>query len=175
LPNIAEKVKDLPQNPPRQRVISEDEYRKILAVCEPDEKAIITFLANTGLRVQELCDLSPSCVSPDRCYMTILGKGKRRSVPLNETARNCLDIVLSKSYKRDHLYYMCKILSRRAAIIRFGPHSLRHRFCTALLKKNVPIAIVSKIMGHSSPIVTMKVYCHILLPDTLGATDCLDG
>lgn len=177
LPNPAKKVKDLKKYPSRQRVITEIEYGKLLKVCKPKERAVIKFLANTGLRASEFGDLTSQCISPDRQYMTVIGKGqKRRTVPLNQTCRECLPIIFSKSYaSRNSLYRLCLSLSKRANLPVFGPHAFRHYFITELIKRGVPIAIVSKIAGHSSPVITMSVYVHLLVPDFVGATDCLDG
>lgn len=175
LPNTANKVKDLPGQPHRQRVISEIERSKLLKVCKPKERAVIQFLANTGLRAQEFCELVPSNVSPDRKYITIIGKAnKRRIIPLN-SCREYLDIIFSKSHTRNSLYWLCKKLSHKAGIPRFGPHALRHYFITELIKRGVSLAIVSRIAGHSNPVITMKIYCHLLVPDFIGCTDCLDG
>ena len=44
--------------------------------------------------------------------------------------------------------------------IRF--HDLRHTCATPLLDAGVPLVTVSKILGHSSPAVTAKIYAHAL-------------
>ena len=175
LPNPTKAVKKLPELPPRQRVVTEDEYEKILAVANPHEKAVIQFLANTGLRSAEFCSLTKNNVSSDKTYLNIIGKGqKRRCVPLNETCQKNLSLIFSKSYTRNKLYNLTKSLARRANLPVFGPHALRHRFCTILLIKGVNIAIVSRILGHSSIAVTEKIYLHLKTPDFLGVTDVLD-
>lgn len=45
-------------------------------------------------------------------------------------------------------------------IIRF--HDLRHTAATLMLDANVPLVTVSKILGHSSPAVTARIYAHAL-------------
>lgn len=176
VPNAAKKVKSLPEQPPKQRVISEIEYSKLLKICKPMERAVVQILANTGLRATEFCELSWQNVSHDKKYLTIIGKGrKQRVVPLNDTARQALNTFnFSKSYNRDSLRYLCNCLSRRASVCRFGPHALRHYFATRMVRAGVPIIKVSKILGHSSISVTEKVYLHLLPVDFLGATDVLD-
>ena len=119
--------------------------------------------------------MEPGCVSSDEQYITIIGKGsKRRVVPLNDTCRKCLALIFAKKYTRYSLSWLCRKLSRKAEIPLFGPHALRHRAITQLIKRGVPIAIVSRIAGHSSPVITMKTYCHLTEPDFLGVTDVLD-
>lgn len=39
-------------------------------------------------------------------------------------------------------------------------HDLRHSYCTDLLDAGVPVATVAKLAGHSSPVVTQRVYAH---------------
>ena len=40
--------------------------------------------------------------------------------------------------------------------------SLRHFFASSLIMRGEPITRVAELMGHSSPLVTLKVYAHWL-------------
>jgi len=51
---------------------------------------------------------------------------------------------------------------------------MRHWFATQLLIKGVPIAKVSKMLGHASIRTTERSYAHILRSDLANATDVLD-
>ena len=52
---------------------------------------------------------------------------------------------------------------RAAAGIRVGRlHDLRHTSATHLLTAGVPVHIVSARLGHSSPMVTLSTYAHVL-------------
>ncbi len=42
--------------------------------------------------------------------------------------------------------------------IRF--HDLRHTAASLMLNHNVPVLVVSKILGHSNPSVTLNIYAH---------------
>lgn len=44
-------------------------------------------------------------------------------------------------------------------------HDLRHFFASYNLSKNVPVTVVSKVMGHSSPAVTHSIYAHCIPGD----------
>ena len=174
LPNVAEKVKNLPAQPPKQRCLSEAEYELVLKCATEQERTVIRFLASTGLRAQEFCDLNQNCISPDQTYLTIIGKGsRRRVVPLNETARACIPMVFAKKYTRDMLSWMARKISQKVEIPVFGPHALRHRFVTTMIRKGISRSIVAKIAGMSETILE-KTYCHLTTPDFLGATDVLD-
>jgi len=175
--NVMVKIKDLHKVPLKQRFLVADEYQKVLAVCNPHERDIVRFIANTGLRLTELLNLKPESVSPDRTHLRILGKGrKERIVPLNDTAREIIarypDLKITHC-GRLWVWRTCQSLAERAGIPPFGLHAIRHFFCTALVKANVPLLKVSRILGHSAYSVTDKVYCHILPSDLFNATDCL--
>ena len=55
-----------------------------------------------------------------------------------------------------------KRICKRAGLEYYGLHSLRHTFASRCFQKGVPVEIVSKILGHSSPMITTKVYIHIM-------------
>ncbi|MCE2603875.1 tyrosine-type recombinase/integrase, partial [Pseudomonas aeruginosa] len=40
------------------------------------------------------------------------------------------------------------------------PYCLRHTFCTDMQHAGVPITIAAKLMGHSDPKITARVYTH---------------
>jgi integrase/recombinase XerD len=45
------------------------------------------------------------------------------------------------------------------------PHMLRHSYATEKIKRGVPIAVVSKLLGHSSTLTTSKLYSHLTIDD----------
>ena len=53
-------------------------------------------------------------------------------------------------------------------------HDPRHNYGSYLLSKNVPIAMVSKLMGHANVAITLSVYAHALDEDKSLALDALN-
>ena len=52
---------------------------------------------------------------------------------------------------------------RRRAKIRPGRlHDIRHSAATHLLSRGIPLHIVAARLGHSSPVVTLTIYAHVL-------------
>lgn len=56
---------------------------------------------------------------------------------------------------------------RRAGLRRANVKTLRHSYASALLARGCPLTQVAHLMGHSSPMITLKTYSH-WLPDTDG-------
>lgn len=179
IPNEAEKIKILKPDPPKRRFISSEEYEKVLTVCSDDESKVIKLLAHTGLRAAELQSLQESNLRDRK--IRVVGKGrKERTVPLNETAYNCIyqngnpDLKFLESYRRRNaLYYLCVCLSKRAGLDSVaGPHSYRRFFGTSLLSKGVGIYPIKQLYGHSD-IKTTEIYLLCTGEELQGITDVL--
>lgn len=56
----------------------------------------------------------------------------------------------------------------------FRFHALRHHAVSALIAEGARITLVSKVAGHSSPDVTLRVYSHLLGEDLRKAADLYD-
>ena len=178
IPFPAKKLKRIRHTHIPARVLTDDEYEKILAVCDQNELDTVQFLSCTGLRAHEFLALTPACVSSDQKFLHIIGKGqKARSVPLNEV---CCQIInrhpkmnFSKSYK--FLWRLCDQLGRRAKVKHFAVHSLRHTFATRLIKAGVPLYQISKCLGHADTRVTEIYYLHWTQESAVAnITDCLE-
>lgn len=185
--NPSIEIKMLTESPPVQRFLTPEELNRVLEISNPLSAERILFIANTGLRATEFCNLRWTDLHGDS--LTITGKGrKRRTVPLNKTCLTILNrlkvnkptvlypIFLSKSgggLNKGALWLQFSRLATNASIPAFGPHALRHYFASQLLLKGVDIALVSKILGHSSIRTTEQCYIHILPDHLRGVTDCL--
>lgn len=66
-----------------------------------------------------------------------------------------------------------KPLLRRAGlpVIRF--HDLRHTFASMMLSEGVRVDVVSRMLGHSTPAVTLNVYSHLMPGDEEAAVERL--
>ena len=68
------------------------------------------------------------------------------------------------------VYDLVKRLRRRTGI-EFDPHWARHSYATRLLRENVPIEIVSRLLGHRSVTTTLSVYGHLSAEDARRALE----
>ena len=56
-----------------------------------------------------------------------------------------------------------------------GIHAHRHAFATGLLAGGVRIEVVSRRLGHSSSLVTLRVYSHVLTTEQREGVEVADG
>ena len=62
---------------------------------------------------------------------------------------------------------------RRAGLRKIRFHELRHIFASLLIANGEEIVRVSRLLGHSSPTVTLNVYAHMLPSDHYGSAERL--
>jgi integrase len=109
---------------------------------------------------------------------------RSRHVPMSEELAVFLEGVISGKKPEDCALagvirdYVSRRFSQcclKSSIANFKFHDLRHTFAARLLTKGVPIYKVSKILGHSSVVVTEQHYGHLSLADLQGAISCIEG
>lgn len=161
-----------------QRVLSKQEYAAVLEKGTRQYMLdIFTVLCNTGMRAKEFLSLTPDNFKAD--FARVSGKGrKNRSIPLNKTVKEVIardpELSFISGSSRHWLHWVCTTLAKEAKIPPFHPHSCRHYFATELHYKGVPIATISRLLGHKSTATTEIVYVHWSEESLKGTTDVLD-
>lgn len=143
--------------------------------------AVIELLFATGMRISELCSLSPVNVNLINRTVLIYGKGsKERIIQIgNEDVYQILckyvqeyqhEIERTKHFFINHLgeplsdqsvRRMIRKYTDAAAInLHITPHMFRHTFATALLDADVDIRYIQEMLGHSSINIT-EIYTHV--------------
>jgi integrase len=64
---------------------------------------------------------------------------------------------------------------RRANLRKVTVYSLRHTFASGLIADGAPVTEVQRLMGHSSPVITLKAYAHWFKGADSGAVDRLSA
>ena len=153
-------------------------------------KTMTYLLANSGMRISEICNIKLDDVDWHRHSITVTGKGnKTRVIPLkpyvlHDVHRPSIINYINghrKNKSKDYLFTWInktitpsdfrvyfKTVVRKAGVGWIHPHSLRHYYATMLLKSNVNVKIVQIILGHSS-IKTTSRYLHMLDNDIFQA------
>jgi site-specific recombinase XerD len=150
--------------------------------------ALLALLYDSGARVHELIDLTPSSLHLNKpCYVTLLGKGgKKRIVPLQDEQVNLLVAYMKENrldnlaYNRRPLFannrgenltnsgvtYIINLYAKNARMLRpdlvpekVNPHMLRHSKAMHLLQSGVNLVYIRDILGHVS-IQTTEIYAR---------------
>lgn len=178
----APKIKLLPGEQHRDRVITADEEAKYLAAAHEPLSSIATVLTDTGLRPDECYRLRWADISfEDFKYGSLSvrhGKTKaaRRKIPLTPRLRNLLDALWknadqpqtgwvfpaeTKSGHADHATIRKQHVQalKTCGVRRFVLYSLRHTFLTRLGASGCDVWTLARIAGHSSIQMSAK-YVH---------------
>ena len=146
----------------------------------PRERAIIEFLYSTGCRVSELSGVKLSDIDWNARTVHLFGKGsKHRTNYINAKCEVSLKawlktrndeseylfVTVRKPYrqlKKDAVEKIVRNISRRSLDEmqkHVTPHVLRHTTATIALQNGMPIADISKLLGHEK-IDTTMIYVH---------------
>jgi integrase/recombinase XerD len=150
-----------------------EEADQLCQACEtPQEKLIIWTLLDTGLRVSELCGLTPQHVLWQQKSLRITGKGgphgkksKKRVVPMSKRVQTLLEHYFAINNRwpvgSRQVQKIVKQIANRAKVTQeVTPHILRHTFATLALQKGISIAAVQKILGHDR-LTTTAIYLNL--------------
>lgn len=163
-------------------------YRQILDGRTPYRRrnairdvAICELLFATGLRIFELCSLSPKDIDLLNDIIRIKGKGaKERIVQIGNNQVHDSLVDYKKEYANEiiqsnHFFVNQKgrpfsdqsvrrMLNYYTDLIgidlHITPHMWRHTFATSLLEADVDIRYIQELLGHSS-IRTTEIYTHV--------------
>lgn len=139
-------------------------------------KAIISLLYASGVRVSELCSLNRDSIK-DRSF-TVVGKGgKARLCFIDE--RTEIYLKLYMEYRNDNnpalflstqnklrissgnVQEIFRYARKRSGLENAHPHTMRHSFATNLLRNNANMRYVQVMLGHES-LQTTQLYSHVV-------------
>lgn len=158
--------------------ITKEEVVKLIdATSKVRNKAIISLLFSSGVRVSELCKLDIGDIKDGR--FTIIGKGgkarlcfvdKRSALYIKKYLRSRKDnenALFMSSWGRmtpGNVQEIFKYARKKADLPNVHPHTMRHSFATNLLSTNMNLRHVQVLMGHAS-LETTQMYLHVTDPD----------
>jgi len=156
--------------------LTEGEIARILAACRNSrEKAMIALLAYSGIRANELCNLTVKDLDLDNGIVQVIdGKGGKDGV--SYIPRECCKMIseylgeystnphLFKTLQRKNKYttYALRKMVKKVSVIagikkRVFPHLFRHSLATNLIKRGADITTVQQQLRHSNP-QTTQIY-----------------
>lgn len=147
------------------------------------DAAVAELLFSTGMRISELCSLTPAHVNLFDRTILIYGKGsKERKIQIgNDDVLNILT-EYKKAYQKEtencnHFFanqsgrplsdqsvrrMINKYTSMASIEQHITPHMFRHTFATSLLEADVDIRYIQEMLGHSSINIT-QIYTHVAM------------
>jgi integrase/recombinase XerC len=150
------------------------------------DRAIIELLYSSGIRLNELINLTYDNIDFKNNSIRVLGKGKKeRIVPAGILAIEAVKEYVNKrnkyfaekgiDYDNDVVFnakngkrlypalinrITRKYISRVSEIKKKSPHVLRHSFATHMLNRGADIRAVKDLLGHVS-LSTTQIYTHV--------------
>jgi site-specific recombinase XerD len=185
-----EDIPHLPQRLPRPLTAEQDELLQREFRLRNDLGGnVFLLIRHTGMRIGECADLSSDCLhstSANQWAIHVpLGKLKtERMVPVDPfvcefvhrlrffrsldplpangrlLARPGAKDTLLRHF-RDYLHQVCHSLGLSTRIV---PHQFRHTYATEMLRAGMSLTAVMKLLGHTSPAMTMQ-YLDVTLND----------
>lgn len=147
------------------RALSDEEVERFEVALEktaPRDGAILTMMFACGMRRVGI--VRSRIGDYDGVSLVSRGKGgKTATLPVVEHLRKHLDRywdeitpgdvddhAFGKDFTRRKVSLTVERFCKESGIARFTPHDLRRSYCTLLLKRGVPISVVSRLMSHAS-------------------------
>ena len=150
------------------------------------DRSMMLLMWAEGLRAAEVLNLTVNDIDDAGHGLRILGKGnKQRVMPLAEVAANTLRLyarlerpitasqamfLVLKGPRRGQplseagLRRIFRYHRAKSGITQANPHRFRHGFGAAMTRCRVPLLVLARMMGHSSPHTTMR-YVEIEDPE----------
>jgi integrase len=177
----AARVKKFREPASRERILTVDEIRRLLDAASPEHRPVLIVALGTGMRRGEILSLKWTDLDLVRgiIYVRTSKSGKPRQVPMSGAVAAALGAL---PHRGEHVFHNPEtgthVLDVKTAFhaacgrakkdpndekdpgitgVRF--HDLRHTFASRALELGADIMTVSKILGHSSIIMTAK-YLH---------------
>ena len=167
--------------------LEENEYKALLALTREKIQYVSYFtlylLAVTGLRFSEAMGLTWSDIdfkngildinksfdySNTQDFADLKNESSKRKVPIDANT-----IELLREYKKNHWQAniknrvcfgvsnsACNKMIKKIVGRKVRNHSLRHTYASFLILNGVDIVTISKLLGHESPDITLKIYTH---------------
>jgi integrase len=173
----------------RTRFLAEDEEAHLLACCGPYLRPIVITALHTGFRKSELLCLTWADVDFVRQTLTVRAaytkNGETRSVPMTAVLTDTLKAIrinaaptapvfrTREGQPYRHISTAFGTAMRRAGVMDFTFHDLRHTFASRLVMEGVDLTTVKELMGHKHITMTLR-YAHLAPGHKRSAIAVLD-
>ena len=146
--------------------IKRDELKEAYECAKGVTRLFLGILSTTGIRLQELLDLSWEDIDFDECSLRVNGKGAKQRVVyttcevLEELAK-VRDLIkpqgrMFRISQRDARHMIWEALQPYCHAKQLSPHAIRHTFATNLAKHGANVSQIGTLLGHEHLETTQK-------------------
>jgi integrase len=184
--NPAKPVKLLKEPPGRLRYLTPEELIRLLEACAPHLKPIVLTAVHTGMRRREILSLRWADVDLRKRMITLTKtkNNERRICPINGQLAAVLRTVprhVESPYvfcdregqPYDRIDNGFRRACKRAGIVDFRFHDLRHTFASHLIMRGANLRSVQELLGHKTGKMTVR-YTHLSTPHLQETVTLLD-
>ncbi len=158
---------DLPKKAKKRLpVLNAEQLQQLLKVCNVRDKAIVLFMADSGLRREEVVRLNWEDIDMQNGLVRVKqGKGRKdRSAVIGATVRRALLAYRRTLADRDGILFQTRYGQRftgsgllrvfqrltKATGIRVTPHAMRRTFTILSLRAEMDVLHLQALLGHAS-------------------------
>lgn len=158
----------------RTRTLTDNEesilIEKVRKFNNIETRLMIQFAFYTGARASSIYALKPDSIRNNKVYYFNVKTRKPYDYPVPIYDKNTIDLfnllaergyIFSKSliyYTATARNFLFRLFGRDENGETISLHSLRHNFATKAIQRGIPAEIVARLLDHSSPTMTLKVY-----------------
>jgi integrase/recombinase XerD len=171
-----------------------EEYQQLLSYVDSIKDlrgaALISLFFSSACRLTEIYQLNRQDLNYTGRRFKVLGKGQKERICLfSEDAASRIQAYIASRVddleplflSREHNRWSKKAIENYFAKVGIGaeikkhchPHLIRHTRAMALLRKDVPLEVIQRLLGHES-IATTQVYAHMNVDDVQHKVDQFD-
>ena len=170
-----------PPSKPNERIITQDEFEKLLSELNPQMKEIVEIAWETAMRRSEIINLKVRHLDLDARTLTVEnGKTGDRIVPLTSRAIEILCGASNRCLSEETRLYpiaphsVSTALRRARSRAQLGGHvrmhQLRHTRITALARRGLNQAQIMIVSGHRD-VTSLHRYTHLNVKDVIDLLD----
>jgi integrase len=179
-------VKCLKEPPGRLRYLTGEEMDALVGACSPHLRPIVLTALHTGMRKSEILGLTWQEIDFGVRTITVhhTKNNERRVIPMNRTLYEELRQLprhLHSPYvfcneqgeRYDEVKRSFNTACRKAGIIDFRFHDLRHTFASHLIMNDISLKAIQTLLGHKDIRMTLR-YTHLSGEHLQAAVGILD-
>lgn len=167
------KLKELKVEERPVKSLNDAQIKNLLSAAMPYPaiKIRIILALATGLRRGDIDSLKVSDIDFEKNSITTKSKKTKKCMPFRPVSAeviaelskyiNTLDVGQDKLFRTKFGFRQWRKICKKAGLADLKFHDLRRTFCSLLAQNGVSTAVTQRLLEHSSPILTNKVYTNV--------------